>query len=154
VDLARQVLGEIDLDPATQPIAQETVKAAKFYTPQDNGLAHEWHGRVWLNPPFGQPEIAHFVDKLIAERRAGRVTAAIMLTHNYTDTDWFHASVALTDAIGFTYKRVKFYDPDGFIASPTQGQAFHYFGPDVNAFCSAFSKIGFIVIPWNPGRAT
>jgi hypothetical protein len=86
IRLARQVLGEIDLDPASHELAQRQIKAKRFHTPEDDGLKHEWHGRVWLNPFFGHPHIEHFTDKLIAEYHAGRVTEAILLTQNYTDT--------------------------------------------------------------------
>jgi hypothetical protein len=34
----REVLGRIDLDPASNPIAQERVKAGTFYTEADNGF--------------------------------------------------------------------------------------------------------------------
>jgi RecB family exonuclease len=44
-----------------------------------------------VNPPYSQPGIALFTDKLVAEVKSGRVTAAIALTHNYTDTQWFRA---------------------------------------------------------------
>jgi DNA N-6-adenine-methyltransferase (Dam)/Protein of unknown function (DUF3102) len=90
IEAARAVMGGIDLDPATSVKAQEVVQAEKFYTKKDDGRKHEWHGRVWLNPPYAQPFIAQFVHKLCEERVAGRVTAAIALTHNYTDTTWFH----------------------------------------------------------------
>jgi hypothetical protein len=33
------VVGEIDLDPATHPIAQETVAALDYFTAAENGLA-------------------------------------------------------------------------------------------------------------------
>lgn len=145
VELARAVLGAIDLDPASSDRAQQVIKAAHYFTKADDGLKHEWCGRVWLNPPYAQPLIADFVSKMVAERVAGRVTAAIMLTHNYTDTAWFHEAAGACDAICFTRGRVKFYEPDGEIAAPTQGQAFFYFGADVDAFFDQFKNIGFVV---------
>ena len=145
IEKARDVLGEIDLDPATHEMAQETVRAAHYFTKEDDGLAQEWHGCVWLNPPYAQPLISQFVDKLVEEFAIGRVTAAILLTHNYTDTGWFQKAAGLASALCFTRGRVKFYEPDGAIAAPTQGQAFHYFGDDVDSFRRAFASVGFVV---------
>jgi len=144
IERARQVLGEIDLDPATHEDAQATIKATRYFTRADNGLEQEWHGRVWLNPPYAQPFIAQFAAKMIEEVRAKRVTAAIMLTHNYTDTEWFQSLAKLADAICFTRGRVKFYEPDGTIAQPTQGQAFFYFGAKTITFAEKFGPIGFV----------
>src|SRR5262249_114414 len=90
IELARAVLGEIDLDPASSDKAQETVRAARYFTASDDGLRQQWRGRIWLNPPYAQPTTGHFVTKMVEERAAGNVTAAIMLTHNYTDTTWSH----------------------------------------------------------------
>lgn len=90
IEAAREVMGGIDLDPATSPDAQERIKAGSFFTRDDDGLRRDWHGRVWLNPPFAQPAIHHFAQKMADEVKAGHVSQAIMLTHNYTDTAWFH----------------------------------------------------------------
>jgi phage N-6-adenine-methyltransferase len=150
IKLVRKVLGAIDLDPATHEKAQTIVRAAQFFTKEDDGLKHQWHGRTWLNPPYAQPFIAQFVSKLCREHKAGRVTAAIMLTHNYTDTAWFREAASAADAICFTHGRVKFYEPDGTIAAPTQGQAFFYFGDDVATFDQCFASIGFVLIPYVP----
>lgn len=144
LELARACLGEIDLDPASSVHAQKHVKATKFFTKSDDGLKHEWHGRVWLNPPFTQPEIVHFVEKLVHEVGAGRTTEAIVLTHNYTDTRWFHHAANACNAVCFTRGRVKFYDSNGVIAAPTQGQAFFYFGENVDCFREHFGDVGFI----------
>ncbi len=51
--LVREVLGGIDLDPASCAIANRTVRAARIFTKADNGLAHPWGGRVFLNSPGG-----------------------------------------------------------------------------------------------------
>jgi len=142
---ARDVMGGIDLDPATSTIANEQVQAECIFTEDDNGLESDWHGRVWLNPPYSQPAIAHFANKVVAEYQCGNVDAAIVLTHNYTDTAWFHTLAKASAAICFTRGRIAFESPDGRKAAPTQGQAFFYFGPNVDAFVSVFKTIGFIV---------
>lgn len=51
VEAARLVLERIDLDPASNEVANETVRAARFYTADDDGLAQPWVGRCWLNSP-------------------------------------------------------------------------------------------------------
>ena len=113
VEAARTCLGSIDLDPATAPLAQQTVRAAHFFTRDDDGLRHDWRGRIWLNPPYAQPDISRFVDKLLAELAAGRAMQAILLTHNYTDTGWFHAAAGRCAAICFTRGRIKFVSATG-----------------------------------------
>jgi ParB family chromosome partitioning protein len=144
IELARAVLGEIDLDPASSEKAQEVVRAERYFTAANDGLLQEWRGRTWLNPPFSKTLIPEFVSKMCAEYAAGRVTAAIMLTHNHTDTAWFHEAAKACDAICFTRGRVKFYRANGKIAAPTQGQAFFYFGAHAHTFAEKFGSIGFV----------
>jgi phage N-6-adenine-methyltransferase len=144
---ARDVLGEFDLDPASTALAQLTVRATRYFTRQMGGLRQPWHGRVWLNPPYTQPLIADFVRKLVTEVRAGHITAAILLTHNYTDTGWFHEAASACTAICFTRGRVRFINPSGELAAPTQGQAFLYFGAEPKAFAERFATVGFVVTP-------
>jgi DNA N-6-adenine-methyltransferase (Dam) len=145
IELARAVLGTIDLDPASSRIAQRTVKAKKYFSIADDGLTKPWRGRVWLNPPYSPKEIAAFVAKLCAEFADGHVTAAIMLTHNYTDSGWFQKAAALAASLCFPGTRIRFEDPDGVPCSPTQGQAFFYFGRDKKTFAKVFGQIGFVV---------
>ena len=145
IELARKVFGQIDLDPASSHVANQTVKAAQFFSQETNGLEKDWQGNVWLNPPYAQPAIAHFADKMVAEWESGRVTGAIVLTHNYTDTAWFQKLARAATAICFTRGRVRFVSPTGELAAPTQGQAFFYFGHELETFVSTFAKIGFVV---------
>jgi hypothetical protein len=152
LDKARAVLCTIDLDPASCLVAQRTVKAERFHTKEDDGLTKQWDGRVWLNPPYTQPAIEDFVDRLIEGYRAGRVSSAILLTHNLTDTAWFQKAFRAAKAICFTAGRIRFElfgeDQPG---SPTQGQALHYFGEEVGRFAAVFADVGYVV-PIEPER--
>lgn len=146
IEAARAVLGAIDLDPASSALANETVRAVEFFDMERDGLAQEWRGRVWMNPPYAQPWIMRFCEKLTEEAAAGRVTEAIALTHNYTDTGWFHLLAGKADAVCFTRGRIGFLDPNGKRAAPTQGQAFSYIGPNVAAFVEQFSRFGLVMV--------
>lgn len=57
VEASREVLGCIDLDPASSELAQRTVKAKCWYGKDSphgwDGLRHQWYGNVFLNPPGG-----------------------------------------------------------------------------------------------------
>ena len=146
IALARAVMGTIDLDAASHPKAQETVQASRYFTIETDGLKQKWAGKVWLNPPYSQPEIVYFIDKLLGEFAAKRVKEAILLTHNFTDASWFHKSAKVCSAVCFTRGRIRFVALDGSIASPTQGQAFFYFGPNPKGFMAAFRDVGFILV--------
>lgn len=48
-----EALGAFDLDPCAAP---DHPTAATRWTPEEvgDGLSMPWHGRVWLNPPYGR----------------------------------------------------------------------------------------------------
>lgn len=56
VERARTTLGAIDLDPASCEEANRTVRAASYFTREDNGYRKLWQGRVFLNPPGGSSD--------------------------------------------------------------------------------------------------
>jgi hypothetical protein len=108
-----------------------------------------WLGNIWLNPPYHRELAPAFVDKLIEEVKACRVKQAIMLTNNSTDTEWFRKAAEAANAICFTNGRVGFTTPTGEEVAPTQGQAFFYFGSNVQKFSEVFRKIGFgVTVVW------
>ena len=144
IDAAREVMGEIDLDPATSEFGQGRIKAKKYYTVENDGLKQSWCGKVWMNPPYSQPEIKYFISKLISELGAKNTKEAIVLTHNYTDTEWFHGLISVADCICFTKGRIKYEKHDGTIACPTQGAAFFYTGCNEKKFREVFSRFGFV----------
>ena len=47
-----QMAIRFDLDVAAPPGGVPWIPADRFYTKADNGLAQEWSGRVWMNPPY------------------------------------------------------------------------------------------------------
>lgn len=144
IELVRTALGSIDLDPASSEIAQVTVRASHYFTAENDGLTQEWAGNVFLNPPYSQPLIAQFADKMAAEWQRGFVKQAIILTHNYTDTTWFQKLAWHADAICFPRGRVKFVSATGEVAAPTQGQALVYYGdpPLRQNFLRTFINLG------------
>jgi phage N-6-adenine-methyltransferase len=141
---ARQVLGEIHLDPASNPLANEVVQADTFYTADDDGLSYEWDGNVWMNPPYESGLIGQFVEKLCDSYVSGTVTRAVVLVNNATETKWFHSLAEQASAFCFPRGRVKFWHPSKPSAAPLQGQAIVFLGGEVDDFADAFSSFGFI----------
>lgn len=148
VDRARCVLGWFDLDPASSPIANRTIRARAFYTKAMNGLnlALPWSGKVWLNPPYGRgiESAGAFVDRLMQEIAAGSVTEAITcLNLNAMSSEWFRPLHDAAAAHVLCYGRPSYVPPsDKTESSATKGTVLSYIGPGVESFAAAFSDIG------------
>lgn len=143
LNLARETLGGIDLDPASSAIANERVRASMFYTKDDDGLSKPWSGRVWMNPPYAQPLIGDFAEAVASKYEAREIDAACVLVNNATETRWFQRMLELASAVCFLRGRVKFVSPSGEAnGAPLQGQAVIYFGGKKDEFCRRFSEIG------------
>jgi hypothetical protein len=141
---AREVMGRIDCDPASSPIANATVQAERFFTAEDDGLQQDtWGECVWMNPPYAQPLIGQFADALAERVRHGEVQQACVLVNNATETAWFQTMLGVASAVCLLRGRVKFLDPEGNPSgAPLQGQAVLYIGPNVGEFAEAFSGYG------------
>lgn len=152
VELGRDVMGGIDLDPASSPKANIHVRASRIYTARDNGLRHPWHGRVWMNPPYGGLQ-QRFVAHLLEQYEAGVTEQAVAcLNAHAIETVWFQPLWRFP--ICFTHHRVAFRGPNGEGGQNTGGTAFVYLGPNIEAFAERFSFCGAVVTACTPPSTT
>lgn len=129
-------MGEIDLDPCSNSADAPNVPAHQHFTASDDGLSREWHGRIYMNPPYGR-EIMQWVSKLCAEHEAGRTVEAIALVPARTDTAWF---ARLRDyPVCFITGRLTFIGNDDPAPFPS---AVFYLGDDIGGFYRAFASLG------------
>lgn len=168
-DAANQVLGGIDVDPASNLIANEWIKAKTIYTKDDNGLLHPWHGRVWMNHPFHRgeapcptdhskckkkacqkrgyhideaiPSNADWINKLISDYQAGITTEAVIITFCNSSETWFRPLLQYPQC--FPFGRVHYVRADGSKANNcTKGSVITYFGNNLPKFAAVFSQLG------------
>ncbi|GEM_PF-1725398 len=129
-------LGEIDLDPCSNSLTDPVVPAKRHFTADDDGLRWQWHGRTYMNPPYGR-QIDSWIAKLCEEHEAGRVTEAIALVPARTDTQWW---LRLRDyPVCFIQGRLTFggnSDPAPFPS------AVFYLGEEIGNFYRAFYELG------------
>jgi phage N-6-adenine-methyltransferase len=86
-----------------------SAKCERYFTPEDNGLAQEWTGTCWMNPPYGD-EIRHWVKKAHDAALDNGATVACLVPAR-VDTGWWwdycrHAEIR------FLRGRLRFGDSD------------------------------------------
>ena len=144
VEAARKVMGDIDLDPASCELANRTVKAKRYYTQVENGLAQEWRGRTWLNPPYGKLSnksmLEVWIMKLIGHYLNGDIPQAILLATNNIEAPWF--DYLWNYPICFVDHEVRFGSPKGLRKCHLFGTTLTYFGPNEATFIEHFSQFG------------
>jgi phage N-6-adenine-methyltransferase len=110
-------LGPFDLDACCRT---ETAKASDFYTKEDDGLANDWYGRVWVNPPYSKPKV--WCQKAVEETKSGNASMVVMLLPAAVDTHWFHDWVLPFAQVEFIRGRIRFIGWEGTpIGSPKSG---------------------------------
>jgi len=107
-------LGKFDLDPCA-PINRPWDTAVKHYTIKENGLWQQWHGRVWLNPPYGR-QTKLWLQKMVAHNNG------ITLMFARTETNMFFSYVwDKCSALLFLKGRIHFHHIDGSQARANSG---------------------------------
>lgn len=63
-------------------------KCANYFSPEQDGLAQEWKGVCWMNPPYGR-QIKAWVRKAYEAAKSGGASVVCLLPSR-TDTSWWH----------------------------------------------------------------
>ena len=146
IDLAREVLGHINIDPASNVIAQNWIQADTFYTEETNGLTKDWNGKVWVNPPYSASLIKKFTKKFLEEYENGNMVEGIMLTNSGTDTQF---NIQLQQGLqAYTNGCISFLQPDlTEKGKGSRGSLFTYLGPNPEKFIEVFTRDNFCWVP-------
>ena len=162
IQAVRQVVGDIELDPASSATANEIIQAQRYYTVELNGLAQDWTAEtLWMNPPYSRGDIDAFVEKLASEVKRGAVKRALVITHNATETRWCRALLDNCAAFCLLKERVDFSTPGEQGSGTLRGQIVFLLGDKVRPvrqggkanwdwvqrFNLAFSELGEVCIP-------
>lgn len=143
IDAARACMGGIDLDPASSVAANERVRAGYIFTKETDGLKQFWHGRVWMNHPFGREANPLWIAKLEEEYFHGEVKEACCITFACTSEAWFQPLLRRPQC--FLVPRTNYLRPDGTLfKGVTKGSVVTYYGIRIDKFKEAFTPLGVI----------
>lgn len=93
--------GPFDLDVCA---TDENAKVARYFTAEQDGLAQDWDGVCWMNPPYGRA-IGDWMRKAYESSLAG--ATVVCLVPARTDTRWWH-DYAMKGEVEFIKGRLKF----------------------------------------------
>ena len=108
-------LGPFDLDPCAAPSPRPWPTAARHIELPEDGLAAEWQGHVWLNPPYSFAAW-RWLDKLAAHGDGIALVFARTETAGFVEQVWGKA-----DGVLFLHGRLHFHHADGTRAAANAG---------------------------------
>lgn len=132
-------LGEIDLIVCSNSHYTLNIPARQHFTQGDNGLTHNWRGKVYAIPPCGDA-VKDWVEKLCTEFDSGRVTQALALVATHPDSQWFRRLRQYPRC--FITEHLNFSDTDNSAPSPV---VMFYLGREnegFQRFVTAFEDLG------------
>lgn len=132
-------LGKFDMDPCASQF-QPWRTASTQFTIEDDGLAREWSGRVWCNPPYG-PHAEKFLKRMAEHGDGVALIFARTETKAFQKYCWQRA-----DAMLFMAGRIKFRLPGGGVAGAAGAPSVLVAYGQANAKAIQMSKIpGYVV---------
>lgn len=100
-------LGEFDLDPCCPPVMPWRTATTMFHEGERDGLTETWHGRVWLNPPYGSAADV-WMEKLYRHGNGIALVPAAVETKRFQKFVYGKAH-----GLCLIYGRIHFHKPDG-----------------------------------------
>lgn len=110
-----EAIGGFDLDPCSG--AEQSPFADETYTEDDDGLAQEWFGSVWVNPPYS--DMSSWVDKATAEAVCDGVETVVFLCKGDSSTQWWQTAAADATLITAIDGRLSFGDGENSAPFPS-----------------------------------
>lgn len=138
---ARSAMGDIDLDAASHWAANKTHRIPDYFDVNRSAFDHDWHGRVWLNPPYGDngpwfDRLLHFVD-------AGAVTQLCMLSPVWAfNTDLAREVMSRVSGMILLSPTPRFWGNADGKTGTNQPHAIIYIGHRAEEFFTAFAPHG------------
>lgn len=151
VKAAKDVMGLIDLDPASCATANEKINAGSYYTEAKNGLSLEWYGSVFLNPPGGRrPGIPSLTKAFWQKLARSYVDQAIFLAFSMEALQTCQPSIRYYPMC-IPNRRISFIDKTGQpVRGNTHASAFVYVHKrldNTDRFAEVFRQFGSIYLP-------
>ena len=151
IEMAREVMGGIDLDPCSSSHWNEVVKATHIYTkdtitPYGKGALYlSWFGKVWMNHPFSRQGNALWIQKAVDEYQSGRVSQLINICYLSSSEKWIRPLLGYPICI--IHGRTNYIGLDGTVKKGVQkGSCCFYLGSNKQKFKEVFSKIGTVYL--------
>ena len=133
-------VGGFDLGPASGAEGEQQ-KADTLYTKEDDGLAQEWFGDVWINPPYGRQFNSEWGQKVWNEHKSCNTDSITALVPASTSTNWWQNNYANADLFCFIDHRLKFNDEN---MSASFANVICYFGEPNDEIVDVFDELGFV----------
>jgi hypothetical protein len=126
LEASRELMGSIELDPASDWEANERVRADSFFA--EDALNQFWGAStVFLNPPGGRGQPKAFWNKLLEAWKHEDVKQAIYIAFSL---EQLQQNQSMLDfPVCFPNKRLKYVPREGKAASPTHASAIVYLPP-------------------------
>lgn len=134
IEAARYILYGIDLDPFSSELANQRVRANKYFTQEDDAFSQAWEAKtVWMNPPYTRGLVDKAVTRFVEEFRAGHFQSGLVLVNNMTDTKWYRRLLLTSSLHCNIMGRIQFENAAGQrISGNTRGQSLFLFGKSPN----------------------
>jgi phage N-6-adenine-methyltransferase len=109
-----RAVGGFELDPAASSTSN---LAARNVTEDEDGLARDWWGDVWLNPPYSG--VSDWLEYGRRQYQAGNCDSIVALVYARTGTQWFHNHAVTADLMCLVEGRLTFGDGEYSAPAPS-----------------------------------